>query len=81
MKTKLILSVLSALTYYMARGFYSTIYSPVTGVATAQALSSDSVASYATAKLLREGTVESLFVFSLLIALVVIWYPRTSSKS
>lgn len=73
MTVRIILSVFSFFAAWGVSAAYRMFYSPITGVATAQAVNDDSGAGYATAKFIREGGCENLIAFALLFALFIIW--------
>lgn len=58
--------------FLLAGNIYGLFYSPITGVATAAQLD-DSLASYAAAKFIREGNVERIAFWLLVIGLIAVW--------
>lgn len=77
MKFKLVFSFLTGALSVAAIKTYQFLYSPIAGVATANSLN-DNVSSYALAKFIRDGGVESVMVVAMLTVLVAIWLPWAS---
>ena len=73
MKLRIILSAIVLFLGWCVSSTYQAFYSPITGVATAQALNEDSGTGYVTAKFIREGGVENLILASILLVLFFIW--------
>lgn len=72
MKTRIILSLLFVTLFLLAGNFYDLLYSPVSGATTA-AQFDDSVQSYVTAKFIRDGNVERVAFWLLVLALILVW--------
>lgn len=72
LKTRIVLTIIIIGLFAVVAKFYGLLYSPLTGVATA-AQFDDSVTSYATAKLIRDGTPESGVFWLMLFFVALIW--------
>ena len=72
MKLRIFLTALTFGLDYIAQSTYKMFYSPITAVASAQALNDDSTQGYAVAKFIREGGGESSIFVITLLALVAI---------
>ena len=72
MKTRIVLSAVSAFLSVFALKAFHFFYSPITGVATAQSVNDD-VGSFAMAKFIRDGGVESSMFYIFMFILFCIW--------
>lgn len=72
MKTRIILSLVLVALFLLAGNIFDLFYSPISGATTA-AQFDDSVASYATAKFIREGNVERVAFWLLVAGLILLW--------
>jgi hypothetical protein len=73
MKTRIALTILLVGLFYLGSNLYDTFYSPLAGVTTAAQLD-NSVQSYATAKLVRDGTLWHAAAWVLAALLVLVWW-------
>ena len=72
MKTRLILSSLTVLSYCVATSLLDFFYAPLTGTANAQTVN-DSVVDYTFAKFIRDGYMGNLLFLLLIISFIVVW--------
>jgi hypothetical protein len=72
MKTRIIISIALVAIFILTTKLFGLFYSPITGVATAAQLN-DSLPSYALAKFIRDGNVERIAFWTLILALLCVW--------
>ena len=78
MKLRIASSILALALYGCLLSAYKYVYSPLTVAATAAQLN-DTAQTYFASKFLRDGSIESLAMWVLIVALVLVWFPFKST--